>query len=145
MIPTPLLTEKVSSLWQALGDTIHLPWLYRGCSGSGDGTGSEEVTCVFQTPTLSHQPCPTGLSPPLTSGTTCSISRPRVHTHRSRTWPGPSLHTSLWGAPWVSMSPTRRTEQCPVCCLPGCTGWGLRWSRDPVMDKGWDSCSINSL
>ncbi|CAO2625483.1 hypothetical protein LEMLEM_LOCUS18873 [Lemmus lemmus] len=97
-----------------------------------------------RTPTLSHQPCPTGLSPPLTFGTTCNISRPRVHTHRSRTWPGPSLHTSLWGAPWASMSPTRRTEQCPVCCLPGSTGWSLRWSvqrrragqgMEPVLNK----------
>lgn len=27
------------------------------------------------------------------------------------------------------MFPTRRTEQRPVFRLPGCTGWGQRWSE----------------
>lgn len=44
---------------------------WRGGLGAGRaGTAPEAGGCVFQTPMPSHRPCPTGLSPPLTSGTT---------------------------------------------------------------------------
>ncbi|VCW69477.1 unnamed protein product [Gulo gulo] len=58
-------------------------------------------------------PCPTGLSPPLTSGTTCNTSRRWGPTPSWRIWPAPSSLTSPWGPRWASMSPTSRTELQP--------------------------------
>lgn len=49
---------------------------------------------------MSHQLFLTGLTPPLTSGTTSSTSNPSVPTIALMSWPGPSSLTSPSETPW---------------------------------------------
>lgn len=56
-----------------------------------------------------HQQCPTGPSPPQTSGTTWSTSAPSAPTTTSTSWRAPSTPTNTLETPWATR-PTRDTS-----------------------------------